>query len=70
MTRSEKNPSNLEGTHSFDSPEDFVLQQHNDGAGIGKDEIARRYAQHYHNRAEPTQADFQFVDRVLTNREG
>jgi hypothetical protein len=52
------------------SPEDFILQEHDGGERLSKEEIARRYALAFHGRSEPSREDMRFVDQVLTNPEG
>jgi hypothetical protein len=70
MKTAGRNKSNLAPECSQPSAEDFILQQHNAGEPVRKEEIARQYAQRYCGRSEATQQDLQFVDRILTNHEG
>jgi len=68
MTRPDRLGSNVADESSI-SPEDYVLQLHNSTERLSKEEITGRYSQHFFHR-DPADVDLQFVDRVLTNREG
>lgn len=52
------------------NPVDFVLQLHDSAEHPSKEEIAQRYAQKFHGRAEPSKEDVEFVNEHLINREG
>ncbi len=68
MKKDDRSGSNV-ANESSTTPEDYILQLHNSAERLSKEEIARRYSQHFWHR-ESADADLEFVDRVLTNREG